>query len=356
MAGDEKKKSTDFSPPAISLCATAFRSLRMRILILNNAAIEKLLGMPACIDEMEAALASLAREQAHNPLRMVVRPPNAKGLLGLMPAYMKDDQTFFGLKAIGVFHQNQLVGKDSHQGIVCLFDGETGEPLAIMNASAITAIRTAAVSAVATKVLARQDASDLAIIGSGVQASSHLAAMNLVRTLKRVRVASRKVENAKKFAARNAAHYSFPIEAVSNTEEAIRDADIIVTATSSQQPITRREWIAGGAHINAIGASIATAREIDAATVADSKLFVDRRESAVNEAGEYLLALRDGVIEPSHIVAEVGEILIGEKSGRTAADEITLFKSVGLAVEGLASARYLYDRAVELNEGSWVEF
>jgi len=328
----------------------------MKILVLNNAAIEKLLDMSACIEVMEAALTALARNQAHNPLRMIVRPPTAKGLLGLMPAYVEDERAFFGLKAIGVFHQNHVLGKDSHQGIVCLFDGETGEPLAFMNASAITAIRTAAVSAVATKVLARQDASILAIIGSGVQAASHLAAMCLVRNLKRVRVASRNPENAKKFVVRNTAHHSFPIEAVSNAEEAIRDADIIVTATSSVEPITRREWIAAGAHINAIGASIPTAREIDSATVASSKLFVDRRESAVNEAGEYLLALRDGAIDPSHIVAEIGEILIGEKSGRTTPDEITLFKSVGLAVEDLASAKYLYRRAVELNEGSWAEF
>lgn len=328
----------------------------MKILVLNNAAIEKLLGMPACIGEMEAALASLARNQAHNPLRMILRPPAAKGLLGLMPAYIEDEQKFFGLKAIGVFHQNHLLGKDSHQGIVCLFNGETGEPLAFMNASAITAIRTAAVSAVATKLLARQDASDLAIIGSGVQATSHLAAISLVRKLKCVRVASRNAENAKKFAARHAANYSFPIEAVGSAEEAIRGADIIVTVTSSSEPVTQREWIAEGAHINAVGASIPTAREIDAATVASSKFFVDRRESAVNEAGEYILALRDGVIEPSHIVAEIGEVLLGERSGRTTADEITLFKSLGLAVEDLASAKYLYRCAVELNEGEWVEF
>jgi ornithine cyclodeaminase len=328
----------------------------MKILVLDNSVIEKLLGMSACIGEMEAALAALARNQAHNPLRMIVRPPTAKGLLGLMPAYVEDERAFFGLKAIGVFHQNRLLGKDSHQGVVCLFDGETGEPLAFMNASAITAIRTAAVSAVATKVLARHDASDLAIIGCGVQASSHLAAMSLVRNLKRVRVASRNVENTKKFAARNAAHYSFPIDAVSNVEEAMRGADIIVTVTSSSEPITRREWIAAGAHINAIGASTPTAREIDAATVASSKFFVDRRESTANEAGEYLLAAKDGVIGPSHIITEIGEILIGEKSGRTAADEITLFKSLGLAVEDLASAKYLYRRAKELNEGKWVEF
>lgn len=328
----------------------------MKILVLDNEAIKRLLSMSACIDVMEAALASLARNQAHNPLRMIVRPPTAKGLLGLMPAYLESEESFFGLKAIGVFPQNHLLGKDSHQGIVCLFNGETGEPLAFMNASAITAIRTAAVSAVATKVLARQDSSDVAIIGSGVQASSHLAAMSLVRNLKRVRVASRNYENAKKFVDGHSEEYSFPIEAVKNVEEAIRGADIIVTVTSSSQPVTRREWIADGAHINAVGASIPTAREIDSATVADSKLFVDRRESAINEAGEYLLALRDGVIEPSHIVAEVGEVLIGEKSGRRTPDEITLFKSLGLAVEDLASAKYLYHRANELNEGSWVEF
>jgi len=328
----------------------------MKVLVLNHGAIEKLLLVSACIDEMEAVLISLARNQAYNPLRMIVSPPAAKGIMALMPAYVEGEPAAFGLKAIGVFHHNRALGKDSHQGVVCLFNGETGEPLAFMNASAITAIRTAAVSGVATRILARADAAQLVIIGSGVQAYSHLAAMSLVRNIKRVRVASRNRDNAEKFAAAMSAQYSFPIEAVNHIEAAVRGADLIVTVTSSQHPVIRREWISDGAHLNAVGSSVPTSREIDAATVAAAKLFVDRRESALNEAGDYILAVKEGVISPSHIQAEIGEVLIGEKPGRRSPSEITLFKSLGLAVEDLASAKYLYRRALELKEGSWVEF
>ncbi len=328
----------------------------MKLLILNQAEVEQLLPMSDCIVVMTDALMALARGQMHLPLRMVVRPPGAAGLLGLMPAYVSGERSAYGVKVIGVFPGNVAKGKDSHQGAVLLISGETGEPLALMNASAITAIRTAAVSGVATRLLAREDSGDLAIIGSGVQARSHLAAMACVRSIKRVRVASRNMQHTQKFADEMSSLHSFPIEAVETIEAVVRDADLIVTATSSSEPILRREWIAAGAHLNAVGASLPTAREVDTATIAAASLFVDRRESTLNESGDYLLAVRDGAIGSDHIRAEIGEVLIGAKPGRTQANEITLFKSLGLAIEDLASAEYVYRQARKTNAGTWVEF
>jgi ornithine cyclodeaminase len=273
-----------------------------------------------------------------------------------MPSYISGERAGFGLKAICVMPGNPARGKDSHQGAVLLFSADTGELLAMMNASAITAIRTASVSGVATDLLAREDACNLTIIGSGVQARSHLAAMSEVRSIKRCRIASRRIEHAQKFAEEMRPDFSFPLEVVASIEEALADADLIVTVTSAVQPVVRREWISPGAHLNVVGSSHANAREVDSATIAVSSLFVDRRESTINEAGDYLFALRDGAIGPDHIRAELGEILTGERPGRTSPEEITLFKSLGIGIEDLAAAEYLYRRARELNAGTWVEF
>ena len=260
------------------------------------------------------------------------------------------------MKLVGVFPGNVAQGKDAHQGAVVLFSGLTGEPLAFVNASAVTAIRTAAVSGVATRLLAREDAGDLALIGASVQAATHLEAMACVRRLRRVRVASRDPERASAFVARSRERFSFPIEAVSSVEEAVRGADLVVTATSSATPVLRREWVAKGAHLNVIGASLPDRREVDGATMAAASLFVDRRESTENEAGEYLLALREGAIGAGHIRAELGDLLLGRHPGRTAQGEITLFKSLGLAVEDLAAAALVYRRAQAAGTGQQVDF
>jgi ornithine cyclodeaminase len=328
----------------------------MKILILNHAEVEELLPMPACITVMTEALTALARGQVHQPLRMVVRPPEATGLMGLMPAYVSGEHAAYGLKAVCVFPGNPAIGKDAHQGSVMLFSAKTGELLALMNASAITAIRTAAVSGVATRLLAREEATDLAIIGAGVQARTHLQAMAVVRPLKRVRVVSRTKESAAKFAADMSPQYDFPIEPVDTVEAAVRDANVITTVTSAAGPILQRDWIAPGTHLNVIGSSIPTTREVDTATMAAASLFVDRRESTLNEAGDYLVAAKEGAVGPDHIKAEIGELLIGAKPGRTSSAEITLFKSLGLAIEDLASAEYIFHQAGEKQAGTWVEF
>jgi ornithine cyclodeaminase len=328
----------------------------MNVLLLSHDEVAALLPMGECIPLMRDALVSLAEGQVHQPLRTIVRPPGAAGVMGLMPAYSSGAHPAFGLKAICVFPGNAALGKDSHQGAVLLFSAESGELLAIINASAVTAVRTAAVSGVATRVLAREEAGDLGVIGAGVQARSHIEAMSHVRRIRRCRVSSRGFESARRLADELRGSYAFPIEAVETVEDALRGADLIVTATNSAEALVRREWVSAGAHLNAVGSSTPNARELDAATVAASSLFVDRMESALNEAGDYLRAVREGAVAPGHIRAELGEVLNGTKPGRTSADEITLFKSLGLAAEDLAAAKYLYDKSQETGAGTWVRF
>ena len=328
----------------------------MRVLILTQTEVEALLPMQECIDVMADALSALSRGEMDQPLRTVLRPEGAHGLMALMPAFRSGTNAIFGLKAICVFPDNPARGKDAHQGSVMLFDGETGELLALMNASAITAIRTAAVSAVATRLLAREDSGDLTIIGAGVQARSHLEAMSCVREIKRARIVSKTFSNAQRLAAEMQPRYSFPIEPIEAAEAALRGADLIVTATTAHDPVLNRRWLAPGTHINAVGTYSRAAREIDTETIVDARLFVDRRESALNEAGDYLIPAAAGAIGPEHIVAEIGELLTGAKHGRQSPDEITLFKSLGLAVEDLAAADYLYRKAKRTAAGTWVEF
>jgi ornithine cyclodeaminase/alanine dehydrogenase-like protein (mu-crystallin family) len=322
------------------------------ILVLSEPEVERLLPMEACIDVMSDALAALARGEMYQPLRGVVRPPEAPGLIGLMPAYRSAAPAAFGLKAVNVMPGNPARGLDMHQGVVLLSDGDTGELSAIVNASAITAIRTAAVSGVATRALARENTRELAILGAGVQARSHLRAMAAVRSFERARIWSRTAAHAERLAGE--AGVPFPVEAVESAEDAVRGADVIVTATSAQTPVLQRPWLSEGAHVNAVGSSIPTTRELDSETVAAASLFVDRRESTENESGDYLLALRDGAIGPGHIRAELGDVLVGAAPGRTSHTELTLFKSLGLAVEDLAAAHYVVERARESGVGTEV--
>jgi ornithine cyclodeaminase len=316
----------------------------LRVRVLSEHDVYRLLPVADCIEPMRQVLAALAREELYNPLRFVIRPPEAGTLMGLMPAHALAPAPVYSLKAICIVPGNAARGLDSHQGFVALFDGETGQTRALVNAGAITAIRTAAVSAVATELLARPESSTLAILGSGTQGRSHLQAMRAVLPFERIRVWSRTPGNASKLGG---------IEEAATPEEAVRGADVVVTATSSPEPVVRREWLAEGAHVNAVGSSIPTARELDTATMADAALYVDRRESTLNEAGDYLFPAREGAIGPDHIRGEIGELLIGAAEGRRSASELTVFKSLGLGVEDLAAAEAVLARAEA--EGAGVE-
>jgi ornithine cyclodeaminase/alanine dehydrogenase-like protein (mu-crystallin family) len=313
--------------------------------ILDEHDVRRLLPMNECIEVMAEALASLARDELHNPLRFVVRPPGEQTLMGLMPAHRSAPTPLYSLKTVVIAPANAARGLDLHQGFVALFDGETGETRALMNAGGITAVRTAAVSGVATRLLAREDSRTLAILGAGIQAKAHLEAMRAVRDFDRVLVWSRTPGRARELEG---------VEEAGSAEEAVREADVVVTATSAPEPILLHAWLKDGAHVNAAGSSIPTTRELDSATMAAASLFVDRRESTVNEAGDYLFPMREGVIGPEHIRGELGEILIGTVPGRTSEAELTVFKSLGLAVEDLAAAEHVLRRAEAENAGTVV--
>ena len=310
--------------------------------VLDEHEVRRLLPMDDCIEAMAAALTALEEGSVFNPLRFVIRPPDEPALMGLMPAHRSGEAPLWSLKTLTIFPGNSAKGLDSHQGFVALYDGVTGEPTAIMNAGGITAVRTAAVSGVATRLLAREDVKTLAILGTGTQARSHLEAMLAVRSFDRVVVWSasgRSLDGA---------------ESVGSAEEAVRAADVLCTVTALPEPIVRREWLKPGVHINAVGSSIPTARELDSATMVKGLLFVDRRESTVNESGDFLAPQREGLIGPEHIRAELGELLVGKAKGRESDDEITIFKSLGLAVEDLAAAEYVLRRAEEEDAGTVV--
>lgn len=326
----------------------------MSTLVLAPADVRSLLPMQECIGLMEEALKTLGRGGAVNPLRWGMRLPEKLGILGMMPGYMESPHTF-GVKVVAVFPGNHGTEYDAHQGVVMLFDVEHGVPIAIVDASEITAIRTAAATAVATRLLARDDAEVLAILGSGVQARTHLEAMLIIRTIERVRVYSATPKHLETFAKRESEHHGIAVEPAGSARQAVQGADIICTTTSAREPILMGDWVAPGTHINAVGSSVRSARELDSTCVVKSRLFVDCRESTVNEAGDFLLPKEEGAIDEDHIQGEIGEILLGRIKGRETREEITLFKSLGLAVEDLASTHYVYTRAREQGIGTEVE-
>lgn len=326
----------------------------MQVLIINQAEIARLLPMPACIEVMADALRTLARGDVILPLRPVMPLPEGRGSLVLMPAYLGSPEAL-GLKVITVMPGNMGTEYDSHPGIVMLLDAEHGQPLAIMDASEITAIRTAAVSGLATRLLAREDADDLALLGSGVQARTHLAAMLAVRPVRRVRVWSRTAAHAAQFAAEAAAQHGLPVEAAATARDAVQGATIICTITASATPVLHGDWLTAGAHLNAAGASVRAARELDTEAIRRSRLFVDRRESALSEAGDLLIPMEEGALDAGHIAGELGDLLLGRVAGRTAGDQITCFESLGLAIEDVAAARFLYAAATEQEVGVRVE-
>ncbi len=326
----------------------------MPVRILNGAEVNRLLPMARCIEVMGGVLSSLALGEAIQPLRTMLRLPGGRGVFGVMPAQTSRPDAF-GVKLISVYPSNEGSRYDSHQGAVLLFEPRHGTLAAIMDASALTAIRTAAVSGLATRWLAREDAGDLAILGTGVQARTHLEAIQCVRPLRRVRVWSRSAENRENFRRWAQSRLGVEVEPVSTAREAVRGADLVCTTTAARTPVLEGAWLADGAHLNAVGASLPETRELDSDAVAGSRLYVDRLESARNEAGDYLIPLREGRITESHVVGELGQVLAGQVAGRRSGEEITLFKSLGLAVEDVAAAHAVLEAAEREGAGTLVE-
>jgi len=338
----------------------------MRLLVLSSRAVREVLGYRRCADAMRSALIARARGEVFQPLRSVLRPEGALGFMALMPSYQSGPASGYGLKAICITPGNPAAGLDSHQGIVLLSSPQTGQPLAVMNASAVTEIRTAAVSAVATSLLANQDADKLAIVGTGVQARSHLIAIAATRPLSEARIAGTSQAKAARFVAdvaptalAEAGAPTINVVACESAREAVDGAGIVVTATTSPVPVLRTDWLAPGTHVNAVGACLPTTRELDTDTVAGAGLFADSRESVLAESGDYLLAAAGGGVGKDHIRAEIGDLLAGLASpdqGRRGAGEITIFESLGLAIEDLAAAIAAYENARDQGSGSWIDF
>jgi thiomorpholine-carboxylate dehydrogenase len=293
---------------------------------LDEAAVEGLLRMEEVIPAMERALSDFSSGKVVQPVRTILPVEEHQGFLGLMPAYTG---AALGTKLVALYPHN--TGVPTHHATILLFKPETGEPLVTMDGRLITEVRTAAVSAVATQHLASPDASILAIIGSGVQARSHLEALRLVRNFREVRVWSPR--RAAAFAKEHG------VSAATSAEEAVRGADVVVTATTSPTPVLSGGWLSPGAHINAVGAPRPDWRELDDEVLGRSLVYVDSREAALEESGD--------VIAAGEIFAEIGEVVSGARPGRRSAEEITLFKSLGLAVEDVATAELVYHKALD---------
>jgi ornithine cyclodeaminase len=325
----------------------------METLFVSQEEVPDLLPMADCIEAMRGALADLAGGNGIQPLRPVMWLPERVGALGMMPGHLGSIDTM-GIKTVTVFPGNAGTEYDSHQGTVMLFDAGNGRLKAVIDATEITAVRTAAVSAVATDLLAGEDATVLTVLGAGVQGRSHLRAIPLVRSISEIRVWSRTPESAARLADSEAG--AIPITPVASVAEAVAGADIVCTTTASREPILHGSQLEPGMHINAVGSSVPFARELDTDAMSRSRIFVDRRESTLNESGDFLMAKADGAIGDEDIVAEIGEVLVGAHRGREDTAEITTFVSLGLAVEDIAAADLVYRNALASGRGVGIEF
>lgn len=326
-----------------------------RLVVLDRHDVAQLLPMRECVEVMSDVLATVARGDAILPLRPMIRLPNSPNIFALMPAYLGKPKSV-GVKVLTVFPVNHGTPIDAHQGAVLLFEADHGRLLAILDATTVTAIRTAAVSAVATRLLARDDADHLAILGAGMQGHMHLEAMAVVKPLRRVRIWSRTAEHAHGLAQLARERFDLDAEVCASPAQAVKGATIVCTTTASATPVLEGGWLTPGAHVNAVGACIPTTRELDTEAVRRSRLYVDRRESALAEPGDILIPLGEGAIQKDHIVAEIGELLLPGAAGlgRRSEDELTLFKSLGLAVEDLAAAHHVYHKARASGNGTWL--
>jgi len=326
----------------------------MDVRVISPQQVTQLLPMSECIELMAGAMRAASTRDAVMPLRHKMDLPGG-GMLGWMPGALGSPDVF-GMKLVSVFPENFAAGMHSHHGVVVLFEREHGRPFAVVDASEITAIRTAATSALATRLMAREDASTLTIMGYGAQGRQHLESMLCVRDFTSVRVWGRHAERSEAFAARWGARFGVDVRAVEDARSAVAGADVICTVTASPTPIVLGEWLEPGQHINAVGTSFPGIRELDTEAVVRSRLFVDLREGAIAQAGEFQMARDEGAIDESHILGEVGEVALGTVEGRTGSDDITLYKSLGLVVQDLASAYHVWRKAEDQGIGVTAEF
>lgn len=325
------------------------------VLMISGSDVRRLLPMRTCIDLMVKALGATAEGKTFQPLRQVIDLPGINGVLSHMPGYLAEPEAL-GSKLVTVFPGNSATPYSSHQGIVILFDVRHGRPMAIINASQITAIRTAAASGLATRLLAREESEHLLIVGCGEQASTHLEAMLTVRRPSRVTVWGRDRGKAKTFADAESARHDIAITVATSLPEAVGSADIVCTTTASDVPIVFGRDIRPGTHLNVVGSSVPSTREIDGQAFAMARVFVDLRAATVTQGGDYLAACREGLVDESHILGEIGDLVLGRRQGRLHPGDVTLFKSLGIIAEDLAAAHHIHGTALQEGVGTLVDF
>jgi len=304
--------------------------------------VARRLTYDVCIPIVRAAMIAYSRGETKQLLRSII-PLSSDRLFGVMPGAMGAHGPF-GAKLISVFPENFARGVQSHQGLVILFDPDSGAPVCAVHAGELTAIRTAAASAVATDVLARKDSRRLALLGYGEQAATHARAIRKVRDIESIVVWGRSAERARAFAERMHSELSLSVVPVENAREAVRFADIICTVTSAAEPILKGEWVRPGTHVNVVGSGFAGPVEVDNDLVVRSRFIVDSREGVLRQGAEFLRAKEAGLIKDEHIVAEIGQVLADDIPGRRSADEITVYKSLGHVVQDLSTAWALYSQ------------
>ncbi|HVM92415.1 MAG TPA: ornithine cyclodeaminase family protein [Terriglobales bacterium] len=307
---------------------------------IDREEVARRLTYEVCIPIVREAMIAFSRGETKQLLRSII-PLSEGRLFGVMPGALGAHAPF-GAKLISVFPENFAKGIQSHQGLVILFDPESGSPVCLVHAGEVTAIRTAAASAVATDALARKDSRRLALLGYGEQAATHARAIRKVRDIESIAVWGRSTDRARAFAERMRHELSVPLSAVESAQEAVRDADIICTVTSAVEPILKGEWVRRGTHVNVVGSGFAGPVEIDVDLVVRSRFIVDSREGVLRQGSEFLRAKEAGLVGDEHIVAEIGQVLAGEISGRRSDEEITVYKSLGHVVQDLSTAWALY--------------
>ena len=327
----------------------------VRARLIGEAEVASLISIDDVIEAMKAALPRFSAGEVVQPVRTVVAIDGGRGFLAVMPAQLLEPPAL-GAKLVSMFPGNAELGLPTHTATVVLLNPRTGVLTTVMDGRLITELRTAAVSALSTALLAREETAVLAIVGSGVQARSHLEALERVWTFSEVRVWSPTPEHLSDFLEVMEPRATAPLLATSSAQEAVRGADVVVLATSSTEPVVESAWIGDGAHVISVGACRPDQREMDPALVARSRLYVDSREAAVIESGDVVLGIAEHRFTASHIVGEIGDLIAGRVEGRRSPGEVTVFKSLGLAVEDVATAELVYERAVQHDVGAEHEF
>jgi ornithine cyclodeaminase/alanine dehydrogenase-like protein (mu-crystallin family) len=315
---------------------------------IDREEVHRRLTYDICIPLIRDAMVAFSVGETRQLLLSII--PLAQGhLFGIMPGALATDKPF-GAKLISIFPENAAQGRQSHQGVIVLFEPEAGTPVSIIHAGEVTAIRTAAASAVATDALAREDAKRLAILGTGEQAATHARALAKVRKLESITIWGRSQDRTQVLATKLHGELNIPITPAATVQQAVAEADLICTVTSAHDPILKSEWVRPGTHINVVGSSHAGPAEIDNALVARARFFADSREGVLNQGAEFLRAKQAGLIDDHHILGEIGEVLAGTAEGRRNADEVTIYKSLGHVVQDLASAWWLSSQTEGIND------